>query len=362
MSERRFRRLFADAPAGMLLISRNGMVVDANDTLCSIVRAELADVVGRNFREFVPSELHEAFEQRFVDLFRRGKIDPVERPLLRVDGARYWAQLSASVLEHEGLVVVHVQDVTEARRLREELAERNAQLEQADRLKDELISVVSHDLRTPLTSIMGYLELAFEEPDDDARREYLVVARRNAERLHRLVEDLLFVSRVESGRAGLELGTHDVGLLVGDAVENALPIAQQRQIELASRCDDYAVASVDAHRITEAIENLLSNALKFTPPGGRVDVVVTGDAESVSIRVSDTGIGVPDEDVDHLFDRFFRTAGAEGVPGAGLGLSIVKAIVDAHGGTIAVESRQGAGTCFELRLPRAHARRSEVSV
>jgi PAS domain S-box-containing protein len=353
MSERRFRRLFADAPAGMLMISRNGTIVDANDALCSIAGTELSEIVGRAFLDFVPRSLRDQFGERFAAVFRTGRLEAGERPLRRADGTIYWAQLTASVLEDEGLVVVHVQDVTEARRMREQLAERNAQLEQADRLKDELISVVSHDLRTPLTSIMGYLELAYEEDDPDDRREYLVVAQRNATRLHRLVDDLLFVSRVESGRAGLELEKHDVARLVRDAVENALPTASSRQISLSSSCDAGGEAIVDAHRVSEAVENLLSNALKFTPPQGRVDVRVIAADDVVAIRVSDTGIGIRSEDIVHLFDRFFRTQNAETVPGAGLGLSIVKAIADAHGGSIEVESRPGAGTAFELRLPRA---------
>jgi PAS domain S-box-containing protein len=359
MSERRFRRLFADAPAGMALLSAKGLIIDANEALCEIARCEVGGLVGHDFREFVHPRDRIVFDERFKRLFTHGFSGRIERCLLAADGSEYWAQLGATVLEDEGLVAVHIQDVTEARAMRNQLAERNEQLEQADRLKDELISVVSHDLRTPLTSIMGYLELALGEDADgeisDERRDYLLVAQRNAQRLHRLVEDLLFVSRVKSGRSGLLLEAHDVGRLVRDTVENALPTASSADIVLASQCDPDVEALVDSHRVSEAVENLISNALKFTPPGGRVTVRVVGDADSVFIRVSDTGIGVPAEDVQHLFDRFFRTSSAEAVPGAGLGLSIVKAIVDAHGGGIEVESEPGAGTTFELRLPRGGA-------
>jgi PAS domain S-box-containing protein len=355
-SERRFRRLFADAPAGMALIAPNGLIVDANQALCAIARAQVSDLVGHDFREFVLPEDRDVYDERFRTLFTRGFSGNVERRLLAVDGVPYWAQLSATLLEDEGLVAIHVQDVTEPRRLREELAERNVQLEQADRLKDEVISVVSHDLRTPLTSIMGYLELALGEDEgdlSDERRDYLLVAQRNAQRLHRLVEDLLFVSRVKSGRSGLELEEHDIGRLVRDAVENALPSASTAHIVLTSSCEAGVHAVVDAHRVSEAIENLISNALKFTPPGGRIDVGARAVGDNVFIRVSDTGIGVPAEDIGHLFDRFFRTSSAEAVPGDGLGLSIVKAIVDAHGGDVDVKSEQDVGTTFELRLPRS---------
>jgi len=356
MSERRFRRLFADAPAGMALLSATGLIVDANDALCAIARAEPGDLVGHHFTEFVLPEDREVYGARFTNLLGGGTSGTIERPLLAADGSVYWAQLRGTVLESEGLVAVHIQDVTEARRMREELAERNEQLEKADRLKDELISVVSHDLRTPLTSIMGYLELALGDEAEgelpDERRDYLLVAQRNAQRLHRLVEDLLFVSRVKSGRSGLVLERHDIGRLVRDTVENALPTASTGHVVLTSHTAGDVVASVDAHRVSEAIENLISNALKFTPPGGTVDVTAESVGGHVVIRVADTGIGVPAEDVPHLFNRFFRTARAETVPGAGLGLSIVKAIADAHGGTVEVSSAEDAGTTFEIRLPR----------
>jgi PAS domain S-box-containing protein len=362
LSERRFRRLFADAPAGMALLSPTGLILDANDALCAIARADIDDLVGHDFRDFVRPRDRHLYSERFKLLFARGIPGRVERVLLAADGTEYVAEVSATVLEDEGLVVVHVQDVTEARRLRDALAERNEQLEQADRLKDEVISVVSHDLRTPLTSIMGYLELALgEEPYgelSDERRDFLLVAQRNAQRLHRLVEDLLFVSRLRSGRGGLELEPHDVAALARDAVENALPTAAAGAIALEADCPDEVMAVVDAHRVSEAVENLLSNALKFTPPGGRVDVGVNADAESVAIRVADTGVGVGGEDLAHLFDRFFRTSSAASVPGAGLGLSIVKAIVDAHDGLIAVDSTPGAGTTIELSLPRSPVRGS----
>jgi PAS domain S-box-containing protein len=369
MSERRFRRLFADAPAGMALLSPTGLILDANDALCTIARARIDELVGHDFRDFVRPRDRRLYSDRFKLLFERGLPGRIERILLAADGSEYLAELSATVLEDEGLVVVHIQDVTEARRLRDALAERNEQLEQADRLKDELISVVSHDLRTPLTSIMGYLELALGDESDgvlsdgalsDERRDFLLVAQRNAQRLHRLVEDLLFVSRLKSGRGGLELEAHDVARLARDAVENALPSAAVGGIALLADCPGEVVAIVDAHRVSEAIENLLSNALKFTPPGGRIDVDVVADDATVAIRVADTGVGVAEEDLEHLFERFFRTSSAESVPGAGLGLSIVKAIVDAHDGLIAVDSTPGAGTTIELSLPRVPAGAAEA--
>ena len=226
------------------------------------------------------------------------------------------------------------------------------ELRQQNRLKDELIGVVSHDLRTPLTSIMGYLELALEDGvDREEERTFLEVVQRNTGRLHRLVEDLLFVSRAQAGQAALEVAAVDVEALVRDTVAAVQPEADAAGLELGFDVSAHEQLLLDAHRVGNVLENLLSNALKFTPAGGSVRVTAEHRDSTLVIRVSDTGIGIPEEDRHHLFDRFFRAAGSDGVPGAGLGLSIVKAIVDAHRGRVAVHSRLGAGTTFEVSLP-----------
>jgi signal transduction histidine kinase len=233
-----------------------------------------------------------------------------------------------------------------------------ADMHEQIRLKDELISVVSHDLRTPLTSIMGYLELALdEETDTESARDFLEVVKRSAGRLHRLVEDLLFVSRAQAGGQSLDLAPVDVGVLVSETVGAAVPTADGAEIVLRSVVLTDDVALADAHRLAEMLENLLSNAIKFTPPGGRVDVWAGRQGEQLVFRVSDSGVGIAEDDRRHLFDRFYRASSAEGVPGAGLGLSIVKAIVDSHGGTVTVTSEIGAGTTFEVRLPFVVAER-----
>ncbi len=275
---------------------------------------------------------------------------------MRPDGKPLWGLISLSSLP-DGSAIVHIQDITDRKRYEAALAEQNRRLAQADREKDDLISVVSHDLRTPLTSIVGYIELALDEEDEDelplgaARREFLLVAQRNSQRLSRLVEDLLFVSRARAGRAGLELGRVDAGALAREVVATALPAAAAAGVRLEAHGDGAALIA-DAHRLTEAVENLLSNAIKFTPAGGSVDVGVAAEDETVAIAVRDTGPGLSREECERVFDRFFRAPGTDGVPGVGLGLAIVSAIAGAHGGSVSVESAPGEGSTFVLRLPR----------
>lgn len=147
------------------------------------------------------------------------------------------------------------------------------------------------------------------------------------------------------------MGVVELAEIADATVASMLPAAALAEIELVCEVKSRERTLGDDHRIAEVVENLLSNALKFTPPGSRVDVWVGRVGDAVAVRVSDTGIGISEDDRRHLFDRFFRAAGTDGVPGAGLGLSIVKAIVEAHGGQVLVQSRVGSGTTFDARFP-----------
>ena len=355
-SEERFRRLFEDAAVGLATVDAEGRIASVNQALCAIARASEADLVGRRFFDFVFPEDVGVLSDDFAAGFAEGRIGPLERRFRAADGTEVWALAGLTVLAEQEvpLVVVNLQDISDRRQFESELAERNRELEDADRFKNELLSVVSHDLRTPLTSIMGYLELALE--DEHAivgdRRGYLLVAQRNSERLYRLVEDLLFVSRAQEGRAALDLDVVEIGRVVGEVVAAALPVAAAGGVEIVCDRDEPGTIVADEHRVAEAVENLVSNAVKFTPPGGRVDVRVEATGDAVAIVVADDGPGIEEDDRRRLFERFFRSVKSEGLPGAGLGLSIVKAIAETHGGSISVESAPGHGATFQLRMPR----------
>jgi signal transduction histidine kinase len=241
---------------------------------------------------------------------------------------------------------------------RSRVAERKArvELEQLDRLKDELISVVSHDLRTPLTSIMGYIDLLREGEAGELNNEqlgFLDIVQRNSQRLLRLVNDLLFIARVRENRVELDLSEVDVAAVAEDAVMASFARASLAGVSLVASVDGPALAFADRNRIEDLLDNLVSNAVKFTPEGGRVDVHVASREDGIALDVSDTGIGIPLNDRRYLFERFFRSSNTGNVQGAGLGLAIVKAIVDAHGGSIDVESEEGRGTTFSVVLPHA---------
>jgi signal transduction histidine kinase/CHASE3 domain sensor protein len=225
---------------------------------------------------------------------------------------------------------------------------------EAERMKDEFFALVSHELRTPLTSILGYLELLVEDEEVPPEQQYyLGIVQRNARRLLRLVGDLLFVAQVEAGRLSLEEGTVDLPQLAVEAVEAARPRAEGDGIELVCRTDELPPLPGDRDRLGQVLDNLITNALKFTPKGGCVSVSVTSREGVAELTVCDTGPGISADDQQQLFERFFRAESAvEGaVPGVGLGLTIVKAICEAHGGRIDVQSEPGAGATFRVQLP-----------
>ncbi len=281
-----------------------------------------------------------------VESARLGRAESREWTYVRDDGTQVPVLLSVTKRvndagETSGYLFVAT-DVTQSR--------------EVARLKDEFVGLISHELRTPLSSILGYLELLRDDEDNPLSEEqtrYLGVAERNAHRLLRLVGDLLFTAQVESGKFPLD--SHDVELdrIVRGAVESARPIADAAGITLVEEVPDVPpIVYGDAIRLGQACDNLISNAIKFTPRGGTVTVSLRVDGAYAQIEVRDTGMGIAESELDKLYSRFFRasTATRNAVPGVGLGLTITKAIVTAHRGELDVESEEGVGTCFSVKL------------
>jgi signal transduction histidine kinase len=281
-----------------------------------------------------------------VESARLGVAEVREWSYVRADGTTIPIELSVNPrLDKTGEIVGYLfvaYDQTKAR--------------EVARLKDEFVGLISHELRTPLSSILGYLELMRDDDEtqlSDSQLRYLGVAERNAHRLLRLVGDLLFTAQVESGKFNLDQKEQDLAPILLASVESARPVAAAAGITLHTNVVEGLLVNGDSVRLGQACDNLMSNAIKFTPSGGSVTLGLQPDGDNVVITVQDTGMGIAASELDKLFSRFFRasTATRNAVPGVGLGLVITRAIIRAHGGDMGVTSEEGVGTCFSMSLP-----------
>lgn len=248
--------------------------------------------------------------------------------------------------------------VAEAEQRTAQLADQNERLLELDRLKDEFVATASHELRTPLTSLSGYLEMSLdpaEGPLSPTRETHLRIVQRNAARLGILVDQLLFLARADSHPLELNRRPVDLVGILNEAAETARPAADAKSISLLVEAgpSDYVLG--DRLQLVRIVDNLVANAVKFTPDGGKVRLAARGDGATATLEVTDTGVGIPHAEQPNLFNRFYRGANATGeaIPGSGLGLAISQVIAEAHGATIRVESTPGVGSTFRLALPVA---------
>ena len=225
------------------------------------------------------------------------------------------------------------------------------------RVEAQLMSVAAHEMRTPLTSILGYSELIMNRADPESRAlQHAKAIRRQAARLEAIVSELLTVTRLQAGREELVVEPFDLSLLVTHLVESAQPLAAEKSITLTpAGADREHMVRGDVLKLERVVENLVGNALKYSPDGASVRVTARSGAGRAEIEVADTGHGIPAEDAPHVFEKFYRARSryVEGVEGTGLGLAIAKLIVEAHGGEMSLKTTEGKGSTFTVSLPVA---------
>lgn len=367
-AEETFRAAFDHAPVGMAVTDLDGRVLEVNQELARMTGLQpsnlLLDVVLEEDRPIVADKM-----QRLL----AGEAEKASKELrlCRTDGAPLWGQYSASLIgAHQGghhgahHVVHQIADVTDRRRAEEalqrqaaKLARTNSDLQELDRLKSEFVATVSHELRTPLTSIRGYTEILADAHASSlgaTERKIVGIIDRNGRRLLDLIEDLLTFSRIESGTLTLSVGPVKVKHIIDAAYEAIRPSVETAGLTVTADVDEHIpVVQGDADQLERVVLNLLTNAVKFSDPGGAITVTGRERDGEVVVWIRDTGIGIPEHEQGMLFTRFFRTADAQkrAIKGSGLGLAISKAIVEAHGGWIALESIEGVGTTVGFGVP-----------
>jgi PAS domain S-box-containing protein len=376
-SEERFRLLVEGlTDYAIFMLDVNGIVASWNAGAQRIKGYAANEIIGRHFSTFYPADArqsgwpeHElqvtAETGRFVD----------EGWRLRKDGTLLWAGVTITALrDPQGRLLGFsklTRDLTEQKRAealeivdqqREEIldAERSARIEaqRAIRIKDEFLATLSHELRTPLSSILGWTQILKRKAGSLGPEELergLAVIDRNARAQVRLIDDLLDLSRIMAGKVRLDLQQASMPEIVQSAIESAEPGAKAKDIRLTAILDpNPPPITADGGRLQQVVWNLLSNAIKFTARGGKVQVVLQRVNSSIELSVSDTGIGIPESFLPHVFDRFSQkdAATTRSFGGLGLGLAISKQLVELHGGTIHASSLgEGQGATFFVRLP-----------
>lgn len=373
-----FQLLFEGAPGAYLVLDPSLRIAAVTDAYLAVTGLERDGIVGKDLFEVSPRNREDAggtgernLRASLETVLRTGATHRmsvqkyhVSRPESEEYDEHYWKPVNTPVLV-DGKVryiiheIEHVSDFGRLEQLEGEKEQATSQLStmrENDRAKDEFIAIISHELRTPMTSILGWTRmLALGKLDDETNAEALEALERSTLAQARLIEDLLDESRIASGKLRLELRSLDLRTVVRSAVSMARPSAEAKGIFLSaecgeSPCDVYG----DPARLQQAVGNLIGNAIKFTPEKGAVTVSLGCDGQAVSIEVTDTGRGIDPELLPHMFDRFRQGDGqsSERQSGLGLGLSITRHVVEMHGGSVvATTAGAGKGSTFTIRLP-----------
>lgn len=374
-TSQRLQAIFRQASVGIAQVNLEGRFVEVNERYCQIVGRSAADLCDLQMHDIIAPEDRAASLELYRKLREQGASFSVETRHVRPDGKHVWVNSDVSaVTDSHGEVVSGVAvtvDISEKRKAEAdqlELAKQREQLleseraarsaaERASQMKDEFLATLSHELRTPLNAILGWSQLLkIGTASSEEVSQGLDVIERNARAQAQIIEDLLDMNRIISGKVRLDVQRVDLAAVVQAAVETSLPTAEAKNIRLISVIDPLVGMSVsgDPNRLQQVLWNLLSNAVKFTPKGGKIQVLLERVNSHVEISVIDNGEGIKQEFLPHVFDRFRQedasTTRRHG--GLGLGLSIVKQLVELHGGSVRVKSGgSGKGSTFIIALP-----------
>ena len=364
--EQRLSAIIDHTIAGIAQLDLECRFTLVNDRFCEMVGRPREKVLGTRLDQFFHPEDAADGRRLLMHLNENGRSQTREVRLLRSDGSTVWASMSVSSIQQPGqpafaiLVALDVTARKHAEAERSELLEREqrarADAERANRAKDEFLATLSHELRTPLNALRLWSGVLRQRPlDQDTLARGIDTIDRNAALQAQLIDDLLDISRIASGKLRLEMGPIDLQAVIESAVETVRATAEAKHLTLARALDpDVGPVLGDATRLQQVMWNLLSNALKFTPVGGRIEVRLRRRGDEAEVTVQDTGQGIAPELLPHIFDRFRQGDSSVTRPqgGLGLGLAIARQLVQLHRGTILAESPgEGRGTTFTVLFP-----------
>lgn len=345
--EARYRELFEAESDGVLVVDeKSGRVEDANRAAAKLLGYDRHELIGFRFDHFSAEE-----GGMLRALSGRARPQALTRRLSRKDGSSFPGELTAGRFTQGGRtkIIATLRDGTER--------ERAAQAEffrQREELQRQVVATVSHELRTPIAAIHGFAEtlLGGALEDRKTRKEFTSTILKHSRRLARLVDDLLALSVLEAGRRPMKAEALDAQRYLQDFAAGLEPVVRRRRASLSVEARAGIALRADPCQVTQALQNLVDNALKHCGPGVKIRLRAAAEEGAVRFSVADDGPGIPKENLGRVFEPFFRVDGTKAA-GAGLGLAIVKQVADTHGGRAWVESRKGAGTTFFLWLPAA---------
>jgi PAS domain S-box-containing protein len=365
-SEIRYRRLFESARDGILILNAASLkITDVNPFMMELLGYSRDEFLGKELWEIGLFSDKDASQRAFRELQVNGYLRYEDLPLQTTDGKLRQVEFVSNVYDEDRHPVIqcNIRDITDRKQAEEErgilLASAQAARAEADTansIKDEFLATVSHELRTPLNAILGWSQMLVSGTlnEHDSKRAVETILR-NARAQREIIDDLLDISRIITGKLGLDVRSVEMDRIIEAVVEGVRPAADARNIQLQTAIDPrIGPISGDPDRLQQIIWNLLSNAIKFTPEGGRVEARLERRDSQVEITISDTGQGIDPELLLHVFDRFrqFDSSSRRRHGGLGLGLSIVRQLVELHGGTVTAESPgAGAGTTFKVMFP-----------
>ena len=354
--------LFEHLPLAAAVVNEHDTILRINPAFTELFGYTAPEAVGRSIGELIIPEHLRAEGARFTEAALRGESISTETVRQTRSGELIPVWLRAIPVRRFGRrlgVLALYQDIRPLHEHRRQLMQLVDELQQLNATKDQLLAVISHDLRTPLATAQGLAGLILAEAhSSEAVIEHATKLQKLLQEQLTLVNELLELARAEGGRQQLELSEFDLCELLTNALDTVTLAAYSKQIQLVPLFPEEPILMMgDAPKLQRIFTNLLTNAIKFTPEHGRVELHAWVEGETVRpivVCVRDTGIGIPPEQLPHLFEPFSsaRRWGTRGELGTGLGLAIVKRFVDLHGGTITVESTPGEGTTFVLRFPR----------
>ncbi len=355
-SERRNRTLIENS-LPILVVDTNGIILEANPEAARLF--ESSELVNTQIEVFLPTESAVSVAQIRRLVSTDGDLEHNDIDMLSAGGRSLVVDLRACTIDYAKQEAVYflLRDVAERRRVREEILEANRQLRKLDQLKTDFLNMVSHELRTPLTSIKwsteSLAELLSQETSPQIEK-LLGIIRDDNRRLTDLIEQLLNFSRLDAGELKPHFKSTRIAPILRAVVEEVAPIAMKKDILLAATLPPLDLELfADGDQMRQVAVNILDNAIKYTPVGGKIDLTWKLVDDFMQIEVADNGIGIPEDDLPQIFEKFFRADQPAGRQerGTGLGLAIVRGIVEAHKGKIAVHSKVGKGTTVQVQIP-----------